>query len=424
MIWSNNYWWLISTDNLSNLDSPKNFSSSSYSLSLKVKKLATILPKRCYSTNSIHQTLCDVDSIDNNESIKFDSLEDACEQIKYKFLGVSGVYKLTSKNNSSRFYIGSSSNLARRMEEYNKLTKGLRNPHSASELEISQNSALDWSLEFIYITTPQTSLVFEQYAILKFKPTINSNYNVTPRVNPQWGNLDNAILTVEKLLSLFSKDSVGYRRLAIFLKTLKTANSLTFDSEDLDSKYYCFLIFAYDVNSPNKDPIVYSSINRAMQGLQISYSSLLSYINNKYLYKSSIILSFEPLSVENFFEYTEKPTGDNQLRKYIVVYNQDNEVIIEFKSGREMAKYFKIDGKVARAAIAQGEYQDFLLISREVSNRKTIYVFDNNSHELLAELKSVTKAMKYAKVNFYTLKSLIESGNSHDGKIYSYKDKL
>lgn len=436
MIWSTNYWWLISTDNLSNLDSQKNFSSSSYSLSLKVKNLATILPKRCYSTNSIHQALCDVDSIDNNESIKFASLEDACKQIKYKFIGVSGVYKLTSKNNSSRFYIGSSSNLARRMEEYNKLTKGLRNPHSASELEISKNSALDWSLEFIYFTTPQTSLVFEQYAILKFKPTINSNYNVTPRVNPQWGNLpsdpqgrrspreDNAILTVEKLLSLFSKDSVGYSRLAVFLKTLKTANSLTFDSDDLDSKYYCFLIFVYDVNLPSKDPIVYSSINRAMQGLQISYSSLLSYINNKYLYKSSIILSFEPLSVENFSEYAEKPTGDNQLRKHIVVFNQDNEVIIEFKSGREMANYFKIDGKVARAAIAQGEYQDFLLISREVSYRKAIYVFDSNSHKLLAELKSVTKAMKYAKVNFYTLKSLIESGNSHDGKIYSYKDKL
>ena len=97
MIWSTNYWWLISTDNLSNLDSQKNFSSSSYSLSLKVKKLATILPKCCYSTNSIHQALCDVDSIDNNESIKFASLEDACEQIKYKFIGVSGVYKLTYK---------------------------------------------------------------------------------------------------------------------------------------------------------------------------------------------------------------------------------------------------------------------------------------------------------------------------------------
>ena len=102
------------------------------------------------------------------------------------------------KKDPSRFYIGSSNNLARRMEEYNKLTKGLRNPHSSSELEMSNTSALDWGLEFIYITTPQTSLVFEQYAIIKFKPTVNSNKKVIPRINPQWGNLDNAILTIKK----------------------------------------------------------------------------------------------------------------------------------------------------------------------------------------------------------------------------------
>lgn len=131
MIWPTNYWWLISTDNLSNLalcglglvpnssglgpserglDSPKNFSSSSYNLSLQVQNLATITSKRCYSTNSTNRTtdLCEVDNIDNNQSIKFDSLQQACEEIKFKFLGVSGVYKLTSKNNPSRFYIGSS----------------------------------------------------------------------------------------------------------------------------------------------------------------------------------------------------------------------------------------------------------------------------------------------------------------------------
>lgn len=54
------------------------------------------------------------------------------------------------------------------MEEYIKLTKGLRNAHSASELEICKSRALYWSflLEFLYFTTPQTSLVFEQYAIV------------------------------------------------------------------------------------------------------------------------------------------------------------------------------------------------------------------------------------------------------------------
>lgn len=102
-----------------------------------------MMPKRSYSTSSVYKVLSEVGNINNNESIKLDSLEQACEQIKFKYLGVSGVYKLTSKHDLNRFYIGSSKNLARRMEEYNKLTKGLRNPHSASELEISKISALD-----------------------------------------------------------------------------------------------------------------------------------------------------------------------------------------------------------------------------------------------------------------------------------------
>jgi hypothetical protein len=102
-----------------------------------------MMPKRYYSTSSVDKVLSEVGNIDNNESIKFNSLEQACEQIKFKYLGISGVYKLTFINDPYRFYIGSSNNLGRRMEEYNKLTKGLRNPHSASELEISKTSALD-----------------------------------------------------------------------------------------------------------------------------------------------------------------------------------------------------------------------------------------------------------------------------------------
>jgi len=35
-----------------------------------------------------------------------------------------------------------------------------------------------------------------------------------------------------------------------------------------------------------------------------------------------------------------------------------------------MAKYFQIDGNVARAAIARGDYIDFLLVVKKVSNRK------------------------------------------------------
>ena len=392
-------------------------------MSPKIQRLS--LSKCFYSTSSVDKNKLDVDNLDINESIKFDSLERGSEEIKFKYLGVSGVYKLINKNDPNLFYIGSSNNLARRMEEYNKLTKGLRKPHSSSELEISKTSALNWKLEFLYITTPQTSLVYEQYAILKFKPTINSNLSVIPRINPQWGNnLNNAIATIEKLLSLFTVGSEGYNRLNVFLKTFKIANGLDYKPEDADNKYYCFLVFVYDITKPHERPIVYSSINRALKGLQISHSTLLDYINNKYLFNLNLVLSFESLVEEDFSEYQEKPAGDSQLRKYVIVYNQDNEVVAEFKSGREMARYFQIDGKVARAAIAKGEFQDFLLISKDVSFRKTIYVFDSNTKVILAKFIGVSKALKYAKVNFYTLKSLIEKENSYNGKIYSYKDKL
>lgn len=309
--------------------------------------------KREYSTS--YSNSMNLDGIDNSESIKFDSLEQAYEEIKFKYLGVSGVYKLTNKNNLSRFYIGSSNNIARRMGEYLKLTKGLRNPQSSGELEISLTPASEWSLDFIYITSPQLSLVYEQYAIIMVKPTINSNYKVIPRVNPQWGNnLDHAIFVIEKLLSLFTVGSEGFERFSVFLKLFKTANNIKFEQEDLGNKYYCFLVFVYDITSPNKNPMVYSSINRALKGLQISHSSLLDYINNNYLLKSKFIISFEPIGADDFKNYIEKPIGDSQLRKHITVYNLDNEIVTEFKSGRETAKYFNIDGKVARAAITRG----------------------------------------------------------------------
>ena len=85
---------------------------------------------------------------------------------------------LINKKDPNLFYIGSSNNLAIRMEGKIKLTKGLRKPHSSYELEISNTSALIQKLEFIFITTPQPSLVYEQYTILKLKPTINKNLNV------------------------------------------------------------------------------------------------------------------------------------------------------------------------------------------------------------------------------------------------------
>lgn len=234
--------WLINSYFLSRPGSSKSFllgknSLLSWSSSLRTSGEKSKAPNfknfgkyiRQYSTYSENSyNKINNNGLEEEKSIIFNSLaisealEEACEEIKCKYIDISGVYKLTNKNDLTRFYIGSSNNLARRMEEYNKLTKGLRSPHSKGELEISKIPALDLSLEFIYITTPQLSLVYEQYAIIKFRPTINSNLKVIPRVNPQWGNkLEHAISVIKILLSLFPEgsSSEGYNRLNVFLQT-------------------------------------------------------------------------------------------------------------------------------------------------------------------------------------------------------------
>lgn len=78
---------------------------------------------------------------------------------------------------------------------------------------------------------------------------------------------------------------------------------------------------------------------------------------------------------------------------------------------------WNIEGKVARAAIAKGECEDFFFYLYQkkylCSARKIVYVFNSNSHELFEKFNGISKALKYAKVNYYTLKVLIEHSTSY-----------
>ena len=144
------------------------------------------------------------------------------------------------------------------------------------------------------------------------------------------------------------------------------------------------------------------------------------FITNKYFYKDNIRLSFEPLSPEDFTDYTYKPSGDNQLRKTVIVFNDELEPVFEFNSAREMDRHFKVDGKIVRTAISKGAYQDYTIVSKPVSFRKEVFVFDSDTLKLITNLKSITAAMNYAKVNFYTMKNLLDTNLPHKSKIYSY----
>jgi len=84
-----------------------------------------------------------------------------------------------------------------------------------------------------------------------------------------------------------------------------------------------------------------------------------------------------------------------------------------------MARYFKIDGKKARSAISNGVYLYFTIITKPVSFRKKVFVFDSETFNLITELKSITAAIDYAKVNCYTMKHLLDSNKPHNGIIFS-----
>lgn len=120
------------------------------------------------------------------------------------------------------------------------------------------------------------------------------------------------------------------------------------------------------------EPIVYSSTNKAIKALLISHGTLMDYIANQYIFRNNLALSFEPISSEDLAAFSEKPVGDNLARREIIVFNENNEPVYEFKSGREMARYFAIDGKVARTAISEGTYQNFTLVAKSVSYRQEI----------------------------------------------------
>jgi hypothetical protein len=256
--------------------------------------------------------------IENSSSLAFNSLEEGYESIKFTFLGVAGLYMLINKKNPERFYIGSSENLARRVQEYIYLIKGIRSPNSISQEEIRQTPLADWALIILDISSPQLSLIHEQFALILWRPTINRHSIVIPRVNPQWAELDLAISQIKEYLSSFEEGSFGHTRFTKFLKAFTIAKELKSDPEYSSDKHLSNLVFVYDKSLPDKEPIVYSSINKALKSLFISHGKLMDCVAKKYVLQNSLVLSFEYLEVDDVVAYTEKPRGDNQIRKEVI----------------------------------------------------------------------------------------------------------
>jgi hypothetical protein len=76
-----------------------------------------------------------------NTPFGFQSLSACLSDITASLTGVPGVYMLINNNDTSRYYIGSSVNLGRRLTEYRNIMTGTRLPISVSETELAATTA-------------------------------------------------------------------------------------------------------------------------------------------------------------------------------------------------------------------------------------------------------------------------------------------
>jgi len=91
---------------------------------------------------------------------------------------------LINRNNPSRYYIGSSVNMGRRLAEYFALTTSSRTPKTSAERELASLQAKEWNVVILNVCIPQLALILEQLAFFVWLPTINSIHTVVPRVLP------------------------------------------------------------------------------------------------------------------------------------------------------------------------------------------------------------------------------------------------
>lgn len=91
---------------------------------------------------------------------------------------------LINHSDPSRYYIGSSVNLGRRLSEYFLLTTGARKPQSTAERELAASPADQWNVVILDVCIPQLALIYEQLAFFIWLPTINRVHTIVPQVLP------------------------------------------------------------------------------------------------------------------------------------------------------------------------------------------------------------------------------------------------
>lgn len=83
--------------------------------------------------------------------------------------------------------------------------------------------------------------------------------------------------------------------------------------------------------------MIYSSINYTLSVLSVNYGTLMSYVKFGYLYgPNSLILSLNPLTLEEQSRYVAAPLSSSSYQLYIEVYDALGNLLHTAESARQL----------------------------------------------------------------------------------------
>lgn len=339
--------------------------------------------------------------------------------------GVSGVYMIINNHQSSSFYIGSSINLQRRLITYCETIKGQRKGTSSFEKGLYLDSIKNWSIIVLAIVPKDLVLVEEQLAICTFRPTLNVNYKVVINYWHPGFNASEALNLALKYQKLFLVDSKDYLRFDRLIRSLNNLVSFKNVQSYISDGNLGKPVFVYDFNTKNLVAI-YSSINLAQKRLGIANDTLIKLCTEQILYTRSsgqkLAFSFLALT-RNEIDYYINIRKTNQIVFRLNLKDKDGHIVSTYNSLREFCKiHTEFSLRTLRRRLADGMmiYNNYTIEIIKENRRKTIYCYDPDTQLRVGVFLSTRRAIKVLKMNFYTLKTIVESNGIHKGVLYSY----
>jgi hypothetical protein len=324
------------------------------------------------------------------------------------------------------FYIGSSVNLGRRLQEYWDIVKGVRTPKTNFEIKLSESETSDWTVLIMAYVPPYLVLVEEQLAICTFFPTLNVNYNVLFNYWLPNFDLNAAIALAIEYRDLFEKNSVNYLRFSRLILCFTNAMNAKLEAENtvMTGDHIGTPVFVYDWVT-GLIVSLFSSMNMATKTMKVSPDTISGSIRDQVVYITQsgqkVVFSLVALTSEEVKEHIIS-TDTTQTEVIVTLTDEKGVIVRQFDSLREFSDYYGIPLRTFRRMLSGGlsEYDGLTLTLTRKSRRIAVYCYDPNTQLQVSHFPSMAAAFKTVSIRYKTFQDIVKNNGIYNGLIYSY----